>query len=477
MKAMNAIRRRLIRAAIVFGVALLVVVLMLGMQPSAPQTFASPLSPPLHRWGIHLGNHVVAEPWDENLLRRIDGDKGGIWPDTIVFLSRNLYDVTRNTSGDCRITSIAGKYPSLTNTGVFTGYLQRASTAGVKIIIRIWPSPGNFITATHRINLSANPANGNRCDEGSDPSKPVANRSYDDIGTEIVKIHEWNAAHGIIETGFEPANEPNTEWYKGDPQPTLIQPSNPTAWIDMDAYFTNIYTYVHTFYPASQLRVFTPPMAQNNYAEMMRTGLDRCDPMTLYNNDFSGYEMMPNVFLYGYSNDGYTWHNYWALGFEDWVPNCDPNISPHGHHVDQWFPLSMREQMFFKINYMTEADLRSPGSPMYGNLANKGDQLGLTASNSISQFFGTDLAAQHIAAWNLNITNPYETEQSWHEAYGCNDFVWADPSKVKPPLERPWFTRWWLGETPSYSVAPCYKTYEPVILKQPTPTRTPCPDC
>lgn len=437
--------------------ALLWLLLSPGVQPQVSNVFASPLSTPAPRanityWGLHLGNHVNGEPWDENLLKRIDGDKpGGLWPSVIVFLGRNLYDVSRNTSGDCRITSVAGKYPALTNTGVFTGYLQRASAAGVKIMIRIWPSPGNMITETRHLNLSDQPANGNRCDDGSIPGQR-GNRSYDDIGDEIIKIHQWNAAHGIAETGFLPANEPNGEWYDlshGD-----VHRDNSAAWIEMDAYFTAVYTYVHAALPYPAVSVFTPPMAQEAYAELR--DFNGCVNRTLIDDPTShGYEKMPNVFLYGTSNDGYAWNNYWKVGYEPWTAECDENITPHGHHVSLWFPVQMINSMLTKPTIITEADLKSPDSPQWGSLANKDDQLGVTAATSIERFEIAESAAEDIAVWALNITNPNEIEQNWHEAYRCND--WFGPTNTKPPLERPWFTRWWLGETPSYSVAPCYR--------------------
>jgi hypothetical protein len=228
-------------------------------------TFASPMSTPTTgRWGIHFGNHVYGEAWTADLFKRIDPTLGGTWPDTVVILSRNVYDVPRNTSGDCRITGAAGKYPLLTATTVFTGYLQRASTAGVKIIIRIWPSPGNF-DAGHRLITSTVPFNGNRCDDGSIPNQ-TGNRSYDDVGDEIIKIHQWNAAHGITETGFLPANEPNAEWY--DLSHGNVHRDNPIAWTDMDAYFTAVYTYVHATLPYPAVSVLTPAMAQEAYAEL-----------------------------------------------------------------------------------------------------------------------------------------------------------------------------------------------------------------
>lgn len=429
----------------------ILVLLMVSTVVSIPSTFASQLSTPMpaqSRWGIHLGNHVANEAWSPALLERIDGDNGGTWPDTLVALSSNLYDRPRNTSTDCKIGEISA------SAGMPLDYLQRAAAAGVKIIIRIWPSPGNFITPTHRLDFSNEPFNGNRCDDGSVYGQR-GNRSYDDVGDEIVKIHEWNISHGIPESGFIPANEPNAEWYAFD---TLIRRDDPLAWSDMDIYFSAIYTYVHSISTSHPITVLTPPMAQETYAEVV-------DFNGCIDRGFHGYEHMPRIFLYGFNNDGYTWNNYWNIGYEASVPSCRPDVIPHGHHVSFWFPGVMNDNMANKPSYILEADLKSPGEPQHGDLMHKDDQSGLTASGSISQFLNAEEFASHIAVWALNITNAGEVEQNWHEAYACNDFNWLNPPATKGPIERPWFTRWWAGETPSYSVAACYRFFLPAGLK------------
>ena len=440
--------------------ALLWLLLSPGVQLQTSSVFASPLSTPISRpnityWGLHLGNHVHGEPWTADLLQHIDGDQpAGLWPSVIVFPSFNLYEVNRNESGDCKILSINGKYDLMTGTGTPLGYLQRASAAGVRIFIRIWPSPGNFDT-DHRLSLLPQPFNGNRCDDGS--SGQGGNRSYDDIGDEIIQIHQWNASHGITETGFFPANEPNAEWYNFNGP---VQRNQVLAWTDMDAYFTAVYTHVHAILPYPAVSVFTPPMSQEAYAELR--DFNGCVNRPLIDDPQShGYEKMPNVFLYGTHNDGYAWNNYWNLGYEPWTPNCDKDVTPHGHHVSLWFPVQMINHMLTKPTIITEADLKSP---MQTNndlptVADKDDQLGATAATSIEQFELAEGTAEDIAVWALNITNPDETEQNWHEAYACNDLNWTTGQNKGPALERPWFTRLWLGETPTYQVTPCYRIF------------------
>jgi len=350
--------------------------------------------------------------------------------------------------------SASGKYDLMTGTGTTLGYLQRAARAGVKIFIRIMPSPGNF-DAGHRLSLLPAPTNGDRCNIWPQSG---GMRSYDDIGDEIIKIHQWNAAHGITETGFLPANEPNAEWYDFDGP---IHRDNVLAWTDMDAYFTAVYKYVHAVLPYPAVSVFTPPMSQEAYAELK--DFNGCVDRKLNDNQSYGYEKMPNVFLYGTHNDGYAWNNYWDIGYEPWTPECNPNVTPHGHHVSLWFPLQMINSMLTKPTIITEADLKSFGPPQRGSLPDKDDQLGSTAATSIERFAIAESAAEDIAVWALSITNPNEPEQNWHEAYRCND--WFGPAHTKAPLERPWFTRWWAGETPSYSVAPCYQLFLPAGLK------------
>jgi hypothetical protein len=377
--------------------------------------------------GLHLGNRLNAD-WNSTLLSRIDPNSGGIYPHIIVVLSFQVYERTRDA--DCRLQSIS--IPDSRST--VRTYLQQASSAGFPIVIRIMPSPGVFddhhdlLLATQR----PQPADGH-CDEGLDQTRP-SSRSYDDVGDEIIKIHEWNASHGIFELGFEPANEPNVEWYENvEDGDTNI--NGTAAWEQMDTYFSAVYDYVHAQYPSPLLRVFTPPMGQGRFAEEL--SVTKCTEMGLV-----GYSYMPNVFLNGTKNDGVSWHNYWNEGKENWG-DCDENLPLHGQHIAYQFPaamtISMQEQD--KINIITEADLSSPIQDMGNPLADKDIDLGDRAANSLVKFINGEIIAQYAAVWTLNVNQPVveQPEQNWHEAY-CDD-----SSAPYGARERPWFTLWWTG--------------------------------
>ncbi len=419
-------------------------------QAQIPSVFASPQSTPVPGAplrGIHLGNHANAENWDFGLLRQVDPRKGGTWPEVIVVLSWQVYN--RHRSGpNCRIDSVA--IPTSTHASILD-YLQGASSAGKRIIIRVMPSPGNF-DGNHRLLTTSSSG----CNEW-------VNRSYDDIGDEIIKIHEWNVQNSITEFGFEPASEPNIEWYRNDPNPTPIRLDDPRAWSDMDAYFTAIYDYVHTQSTDPTIRVFTPPMSQGAFAEIR--DVSSCVERTLSDGHSHGYEKMPNVYLNGTKNDGYTWHNYWKVGYEAWA-SCEEAATPRGHHVAYWFPPAMWASMAVNPRIITEADLASPPAVhngQFGDLSDKDASFGMTAANSLDQFINAEQWAERIAVWTLNVTDPtIETgaEQNWHEAYRCND-VGQDMILS----ERPWFMRWWAGETPSFSFTPCYRVFLPVGYK------------
>jgi hypothetical protein len=427
------------------GLSILVFLVLLSTgQTQTPSVFASPQSTPVPTpqfRGIHMGNHANREDWGYDLLYRIDPAKGGTWPDIIVVLSWQVYD--RHRSGpNCRIDSAA----ILTSTHAsILDYLQRASSAGKRIIIRVMPSPGDFDANHHLLTTSSS-----GCNEG-------ANRSYDDIGDEIIKIHEWNASHGITEFGFEPASEPNIEWYSLSTQPPI---SDQVVWVEMDAYFSAIYDYVHARYPSPTIRVLTPPMAQGAFAELYN--VNGCGPMGL-NDGKSGYEKMANIFLNGTKNDGYNWHNYWKVGYEDWA-NCDDAATHHGQHVSYWFPPAMWASMVVKPRSITEADLDSPPSikpDHFGNLPDKDASFGITATNSLNKFINAEQWAERIAVWTLNVTDSDPQtgpEQNWHEAYRCND-IGQDGLILS---ERPWFMRWWSGIPAGFSFTPCYRVFLPV---------------
>lgn len=132
------------------------------------------------------------------MLDSIDGDMAnGIWPKAVVFLSNQLYNLNRPTTGACRIPTSGTttlNHPNLKS------YLQRASQNGVKIIIRLYPSPGNF-DENYDLMIDALPLGG-YC-------YPQSFRPAQDIIDEMIAIHNYNTSNGITEWGFEPANEPN----------------------------------------------------------------------------------------------------------------------------------------------------------------------------------------------------------------------------------------------------------------------------
>lgn len=240
--------------------------------------------------GIHLGNRPDAD-WTPELLAQIDGDNGGIWPKAVVFLSSQLYNLSRD--GNCRIRT--GANDTTTGRPVLLDYLQRASLNGVRIIIRIHPSPGNFDT-DHNLWVDPVPGIG-YCD-------PLNHRPALDVADEIIAVRNYNQANGIAEWGFEPANEPNTEWYSFDSPLEWPKPNSLQTWEDMREYFKAIYNEVDSRNPS--IRVLTPPMAQAAYAEMNNVNdIDRpdpCPPMRLEDDQSTGYGVMQDY--YTNYNDG-----------------------------------------------------------------------------------------------------------------------------------------------------------------------------
>lgn len=377
---------------------------------------------PIKGWsGVHLGNRP-SNDWDSALLARVDGDNGGIWPNAVVFLSSQLYNLSRDAN--CRIKT--GPYDVTTGRPVLLDYLQRASQNGVRIIIRIEPSPGNF-DANRR--LVSGPIQGiGYCD-------PTHYRPAFDIANEMDAIHNYNLAHGITEWGFEPANEPNVEWYKFG---QVIEPNNVEAWQDMKAYFQTVW-----FNKAPGVRALTPPMAQSRYAENNftdanaiapdRNWWDWCGEMRLKDGTSTGYGVMQSYYI-SY-NEGISWHNYWRLGFEESGSCGVPAL-----HVSYFFPDWMKTMLEqgTKIGVIAEADLFSYGADPYQDdwqpLHNKDDNGGITAANSMRKFFAKEIRARMIVAWLLNDkVNDQNQDHNWHEAY--ND-QWGN-------YERPWFVQWW----------------------------------
>ena len=66
----------------------------------------------------------------------------GKWPAAVLVISSNLYEIERNGAW-CSITGARVRNSTLFN------YLRAAANTGVKVIIRIHPSPGNFMDEVH----------------------------------------------------------------------------------------------------------------------------------------------------------------------------------------------------------------------------------------------------------------------------------------------------------------------------------------
>jgi len=176
-----------------------------------------------------------------------------------VVLSNQVYNIPRNpnTPNDpyaCRVKwwEAAG----IRNANLLT-YLTSAAQAGTKVIVRIYPSPGNFYdynqTNWPNHHLSAGGPVGPEylCNDELNTQNSIGKfatyRSQDDLVLEMASIHRANQAAGWTEFGFEPANEPNLEWYYPPNFEWGLRLDNPAVWNEMDAYFSSIYDY-HTQY-------------------------------------------------------------------------------------------------------------------------------------------------------------------------------------------------------------------------------------
>lgn len=383
--------------------------------------------------GIHLGNRNNAD-WN-GLLNRIDPALGGKLPPVVAALSSQVYDIQRYPSDHpqypCRVSGASVK-PTAT---VLFDYIRRASASGVKVIIRIFPSPGNFVDwddpdhQNHQLS-SGIPA-------GPDGYCGWQNyRSPLDLVDEMRRIQDLNRSYGFIVFGFEPANEPNIEWYSFTTAPAIF---NNIAWQQMDDYFSTIYDWSQNY---QHINVLTPPMAQSAYAE----GIDlddvqdapTCEARVLDNGQI-GYDMMRTT--YKTKSYGINWHNYWILGKERYV------FCPDGQHVSLYFPTWLKDAINnqSKPTIITEADLASPAQMYNLNpLPNKeyGNNPAL-ADDSIRHFFqsehhfgGANFGIHpYIASWLL-ADNTGFGDHDWHKAYQENNGI----------TERIWFTLWYPRE-------------------------------
>ena len=393
--------------------------------------------PPPKQWsGMHLGNRTSGD-WSSDMLAPLDGAQGGIWPKVAVVLSNQVFNFNRDAN--CRIIGVSVKNWTLFN------YLRRAAQeGGTRVIFRIYPSPGNFEESidpnwpdprTRPAGRTLITQPGVRPGGWSQCGNEWRFRPVDDIGDEMMAIQRyilWQAPPGYHwqAFGFEPANEPNVEWYsRPHPEGQMPQPSylEVASWQAMDQYFANLYDYVQANRGYLPIRVLTPPMGQSAYAETRNVNSENCPPF-----EFSGYAVMSRVFNSSNpKNDGYSWHNYWIRGREAWA-GC-----PDGQHVSMWFPATMASNIDNDVRpaVITEADLASPGQGMGNPLTDKDAQPQETAI-SIRNFLYHEARADWIAVWLLN-DDSGNVEHAWHQAY-------------TPMIGlRPWFTAWWYGrETP-----------------------------
>jgi hypothetical protein len=321
-------------------------------------------------------------------------------------------------------------------------YLKRAAQNGVQVIVRIYPSPGNFLDwndpghSNHHLITDATPAGNDYCD-----LKYYQFRSTSDIADEMGHIHTSNLADGWSELGFEPANEPNIEWYSGNTDPTI---DNPIAWDEMDDYFSALYTYAHNDYPGVQ--VFTPPMAQGAFAEGKEWS-DACGDRLLTDGS-SGYNHMR--LTYDTHNDGYDWHNYWNQGRE-----TNKDCEEGGGHVYTAFPFWLSWNILFTQRpvQITEADLYSLCQGMGNSISWKDDDPSATTDSLLAFATNSSLLTDFNAVWLLNdntghmmtpeqcggeTNERYLREHDWHEAYDEDD---RDAPYGEP--FHSWFTMWW----------------------------------
>ena len=465
--------------------------------PAAPHAIYLPLiagkSTTKVKSGLHLGNRN--SDWKTEFFQLITGTTSGIWPASVVVLSNQLYTLSRYNTPDnrnrfCQVNGARVRSPKL------YAYLTQAVQKGkTKVIIRITPSPGNFkdynttkanpSPEDHITRSEAVPAGDDYCGQDQH-NKSEVYRDVQDIVNEMKFIYDLNtnAEHQWPQDSFyfEPANEPNYEWYdrfkeirKIDTLPTDID--NSRAWANMDDYFGALIKLSQTV--TEPLQVLTPAMAQGIRAERLSPG--SCGQMTVVGgeNGQSGYDFMPQTYL---SNKfaGYSWHNYWNIGHENLEivkdsieqactydsakdHNKEPPYEPQSYHVEQYFSYEMQNYLLntLKPSFITEADVKSPcpeqdpNSPLVdktATLTTPALPSGVTtASRSLKTFIRQENfnhwgAPIYINAWLLvneftggngcqkDDKDAVNYEINWHEAYG------------EDGVPHSWFTTWWLGD-------------------------------
>lgn len=343
-------------------------------------------------------------------------------------------------------------------------------------MIRVYPSPGNFEdwrSPGQNHNLiyepdGATPGGASYCGDpqGNDglPSAPYYFRSPGDVAAEMNAIYNLNVANGwpADRFFFEPANEPNKEWYadKYRDNPNLFPHiDNEAAWMAMDNYFMAIYDTAKTL--NNGIQILTPPMSQNAYAEYRQFG--SCVENILIvdgvpTSGVAGYDKMPRT--YDDKNNGWSWHNYWRNGVEFWQDAYCSSDNILSDQLFQAFPQALQDRINISVKpaFITEADLLSPcvyQDPLHIQITNK-DVRADAAQESIWRFAYELHGADYVAVWMLtsqwadpplpnsgqdvgNCDDPSgNPEQAWHEAYR--------DAPYNGTYERDWFWLWWLRD-------------------------------
>ncbi len=464
-----------------------------------PTPTPSPTPPPIkERSGIHLGNRGSSD-WRAELFTLITGTVTGTWPAAVVVQSNQLYNFSRPSTPsneECRVNSASVKLTGEGEPYNAFKYLTAAIKAGTKVVIRINPSPGNFLDwanpgDNHRLRIDIGPAGGNYCDERAEDGPSTDDKIHDyrdilDIAQEmnaiytlVVGTYKWPAENLF----FEPANEPNQEWYQSYVERGIanLDPkiNNKQAWIDMDDYFAVLYDQAKQLQP--ELQILAPSMSQGLHGEHYPLGsCDNKEMVVIGENERTGLDFMKKTFGYDPEAadpdpdpkaDGFAWHNYWSKGQETWLPPfhggnsaptvddyCDVSIAyrPQTDHFFQYLSDGMQQSMSILPTFITEADLKSPCQQGEAGAAESKDATAEAISNSLHTFItqeteayvNTGYGAQYVIAWLL--TNQYANEeencrvggdplaggnpnyeQNWHEAYR------------EDGAERTWFRLWW----------------------------------
>lgn len=405
---------------------------------------------PTKEWaGMHLGNRNTGNPsqddWSLAMLAPFDPaqGQGGTWPQIVVVLSDQVFNV-ENRGANCKITQFTIEKR---NNNIYS-YLKRAALSGrTAVIIRIYPSPGNFQESileewtpdessrpngrTLIITAGVRPGNWSQC------GNTWRFRPIDDVADEMLAIQRYALNDGWQVYGFEPANEPNIEWYYNrartectDPCYTVTDP-----WAPMDDYFANLYDYVQNNKGSTPIRVFSPPMAMRAQAEDADV-LSDLTPCASY--PFNGYGLMYRTFNSGNpKNNGYSWHNYFIQAREGWG-DC-----PYGMHVAYWFPSEMAYTIMSgqRDAFITEADLApSQKADWHNPISDKDQSNGVAAANALRDFLdyernaSSGAGARRIAVWLLS-DNTGNEEHVWAQAWDGTVF-------------RQWFGRWWYSQEP-----------------------------